>query len=284
MLVEVAPLQVRHRIYFPHPALRRIERDRPRRSRAISTAGVQKAFPTKPAPHDHFTAGPDCGMKVSARGRVGRAGGGPIVGVRIVSPARVQIARSTPDDHFTAGPDCRVMVSPRRRVGGADGGPTVCIGRVFPTRIKDSAAMITAPDDHFTAGPDCRGEFRMEGALVLLVSIQLFVTGLYLPPVFTSMTPPFDPPQTIISVPVHTAVCASRAKGALTMVVVVQLSAMGLYPPPVLKTPEPACPAQTIISLPVHTAVCPDRAGGVPVVAVAVQLFVPGLYRPPVFK
>ena len=41
--------------------------------------------------------------------------------------------------------------------------------------------------------------------MVVLVAVQLFVLGLYLPPVFTvPLLPP--PPQTIISLPVHTAV------------------------------------------------------------------------------
>ena len=51
--------------------------------------------------------------------------------------------------------------------------------------------------------------FRAAGALVVLVAIQLSVLGLYLPPVFkkNSQPPPLNlPPQTIISLPVHTAV------------------------------------------------------------------------------
>ena len=46
------------------------------------------------------------------------------------------------------------------------------------------------------------------GALVVLVAIQLSVVGLYLPPVFKYVGPlehP-NPPQTIISLPVQTAV------------------------------------------------------------------------------
>jgi hypothetical protein len=37
------------------------------------------------------------------------------------------------------------------------------------------------------------------------VAVQLSVPGLYLPPVLKSLTP-FPPPQTIIWLPVHTAV------------------------------------------------------------------------------
>jgi hypothetical protein len=47
---------------------------------------------------------------------------------------------------------------------------------------------------------------RAEGALVVLVAIQLSVPKLYLPPVLRSGMPGPDPPQTIISPPVPTAV------------------------------------------------------------------------------
>ena len=55
--------------------------------------------------------------------------------------------------------------------------------------------------------------------------------GLYLPPVVSLV-----PPQMIISVPVHTAVCSIRASGALVMVVAVHVSVVGLYLPPVLNS------------------------------------------------
>ena len=45
-------------------------------------------------------------------------------------------------------------------------------------------------------------EYRASGAFVVLVAIQLSVTGLYLPPVF----PGLPEPQTIISLPVQTTV------------------------------------------------------------------------------
>ena len=44
---------------------------------------------------------------------------------------------------------------------------------------------------------------RASGALIVLVAVQLSVLGLYLPPVFKLRC---SPPQTIISLPVHTAV------------------------------------------------------------------------------
>jgi len=56
----------------------------------------------------------------------------------------------------------------------------------------------------------------------------------YLPPVFKKLPLP-NPPQTIISLPVQTAVCTDRASGALVVLVAVQPSVLGLYLPPVLK-------------------------------------------------
>ena len=90
------------------------------------------------------------------------------------------------------------------------------------------------------------------------MAVQLFVFGLYLPPVFkSSKNSSPNPPQTIISLPVQTAVWFSRASGTLLVLVAVQLFVFGLYLPPVLKSTkfELSKPPQTIISLPVHTAV-----------------------------
>ena len=55
----------------------------------------------------------------------------------------------------------------------------------------------------------------------------------YFPPVLKKLPTPTDPPQTIISLPVQTAACDSRAAGALVVLVAVQLSVLGLYRPPV---------------------------------------------------
>ena len=56
----------------------------------------------------------------------------------------------------------------------------------------------------------------------------------YLLPVLKAEEP-LSPPQTIISLLVHTAVCRARGEGALVKLVGVQLSVLGLYLPPVLK-------------------------------------------------
>ena len=85
----------------------------------------------------------------------------------------------------------------------------------------------------------------------MLVAVQLSMLALYLPPVFKSVLLP-TPPQTIISLPVHTAVWALRPSGTFVLLVAVQLSVLGLYLPPVVRDIPPP---QTIIALPVHTAV-----------------------------
>ena len=79
------------------------------------------------------------------------------------------------------------------------------------------------------------------------------------------------PPQTIISLPVHTAVWYSRAAGALVVLVGVHVSVVGLYLPPLLKYGG-GPPPQTIISLPIHTAVWLTRVVGALVVLVAVHV------------
>jgi hypothetical protein len=118
----------------------------------------------------------------------------------------------------------------------------------------------------------------------MLVGVQPSVPGLYLPPVFSDEPLLPNPPQTIISLPVHTAVCCSRAAGALAMLVGIQLSVLGLYLPPVFVggSKGSGVPPHTIISLPVHTAVCHSRPPGALAVLVAVHVSAPGLYRPPV--
>ena len=84
------------------------------------------------------------------------------------------------------------------------------------------------------------------------MAVQLSVLGLYLPPVFKSCAT--SPPQTIISLPVQTAVCPTRAAGALVVLVAVQLSVLGSYLPPVFKL------SITIGSAPDnHFAAGPDR-------------------------
>jgi hypothetical protein len=86
-------------------------------------------------------------------------------------------------------------------------------------------------------------KIRPVGAFVVLVGIQLFVLGLYFPPVFKGKPMKSTPPQMIISLPVHTAIWPLRPVGALVVLVAVQVFVAGLYLPPVFSAPPP----QTII-------------------------------------
>jgi hypothetical protein len=93
------------------------------------------------------------------------------------------------------------------------------------------------------------------------------------------------PPQTIISLPVHTAARESRGEGAFTTLVAVQLSAVGLYLPPVFVSLNvESVPPHTIISLPLQIDVCPTRPSGAFAVLVGIQLLSLGLYLAPVFR
>jgi len=128
----------------------------------ISPPGVQRAQTVAivSAPHDHFTARPDCPMDLSGIGRVGGVCSCPSVGSEIVFAAGVGIAGardvSAPDDHFTAGPHCGVTVPGGWRVGGAGGCPTVSAGIISSPGVEVAAAAAnSAPDDHFTSRPHC---------------------------------------------------------------------------------------------------------------------------------
>jgi hypothetical protein len=92
----------------------------------------------------------------------------------------------------------------------------------------------------------------------VLVAVQPSMAGMYLAPVLRRQVAKKElhlaPPQTIISLPVHTAVCPARLLGAPLLPVVIQSSVAGLYLPPVFSLPSAVSPPQTIISLPVHIA------------------------------
>lgn len=67
----------------------------------------------------------------------------------------------------------------------------------------------------------------------MLIAVQLFAAGLYLPPVLQSLNVESTPPQTSISLPLQIDVCANRPSGAFAVVVAVQIFVVGLYLPPV---------------------------------------------------
>src|SRR5947207_2800054 len=115
------------------------------------------------------------------------------------------------------------------------------------------------------------------GALVLLVAIHESVLGLYRPPVLIGppLTPD-SPPQTIISLPVQTAVCRYRPSGVLVVRTGVQVSAVGSYLAPVFDV-SPYPPPKTIISLPVHMVVYVSPPDGALIMLIGLQMFVAGL-------
>ena len=159
------------------------------------------------APDDHFTAGPDCRV-------TSRAVGALVVLVAVqlsvlglylppVFKTSVGVHCSAPDDHFTAGPDCRVLASGSGCVAGAGGCPTIrapdCISRRCLRRAVNSA-----PDDHFTAGPDCRVTVSGRGRVGGAGGCPTIRAGIVSPA--GVQRPLNSPPQTIISLPVQTAV------------------------------------------------------------------------------
>ena len=110
---------------------------------------------------------------------------------------------SAPDDHFTAGPHCRVKLSANWRADSAGGCPTIG-DRIVPSASVQIAAVVSAPDDHLTAGQHCRVKLSASGRARGARGCPTSVPGLYLPPVLKKLEP--NPPQTIISLPVHTVV------------------------------------------------------------------------------
>src|SRR5438094_10018739 len=88
---------------------------------------------------------------------------------------------------------------------------------------------------------------RVGEAVGVGVDVPTGAAAQYFPPVFNKGPP--CPPQTIIWLPVHTAVCSIRAAGALVVLVATQLSVLGLYLPPVFKSPVISSPPQTFLWL-----------------------------------
>ena len=109
---------------------------------------------------------------------------------------------------------------------GRGGNPTVSAGVVSSATVE-KAAIVSAPDDHFTASPDCRMLVTHIRCLLVVITLQLLVRGLYLPPLLRKL--PLYPPHTTISWPVQTAVDLARAVGARAAVVATHLFEAGLY-------------------------------------------------------
>ena len=114
-----------------------------------------------------------------------------------------------PHNHQSARPHSRVPESrPARRVGCACSCPTVR-GRVVPaSRVKFPSLKLVPPQMTIALPVQTRRVIMpIEGALLVVVAAHVSVVGLYLAPVFTTLNLSSSaPPQTIISLPVHTIV------------------------------------------------------------------------------
>ena len=69
---------------------------------------------------------------------------------------------------------------------------------------------------------------------MVLVAVQLFVPGLYLPPVLKKLLPSYPAPDDHFAASPDCRVNVS-GRGRVGVLVAVQLSVLGLYLPPVLK-------------------------------------------------
>ena len=192
---------------------------------------------------------------------------------------------SAPDDHFTASPDRRMKVSR----GQAHWRSSWLSSYRWRDRISRQCSRrlnCRSPPQTIISLPVHTAvcSSRLQARRQLLVGIQLFVVGLYLPPVFITLTLPSSAPDDHFTASPHGCVRGSRQSGALVVLVAVQLLVPGLYLPPVLKI------AGRSHSRPKRSFHCrsrlpyESRAAGALVVLVAVQLLVLGLYLPPVFK
>ena len=93
-----------------------------------------------------------------------------------------------------------------RRVGGAGGCPAIGAGIIPPTSVESiPIAICPSPHDHFTAGPDRRVSESDSGRVGGAGCCPTVGSGIVSPASVQSATAT-PPPQTIISLPVQTAV------------------------------------------------------------------------------
>ncbi len=109
------------------------------------------------------------------------------------------------------------------------------LGIIFPASVQDSLWEATV---HPRQSFHCRSrlpcdQFGAVGALVVLVKSKYPCWDCICRRCSNRLVT--TPPQTIISLPVQTAVCELRAPGAFVVLVAVQVSVLGLYLPPVFK-------------------------------------------------
>ena len=210
----------------------------------------------EPAPNNHFGPSPDSGVSDSAIRRTCKGGWSPAIRRGVDSVRRClreyhHCIRPRQSSHrwSTRRYDLIVLESLCWL------NPAVC-RRIISAAGVERSHQTATPNDHFAASPDggmidswiwrVRRAGRCPAIGIWIVSAHQC---------FAPQGP--SPPQTIISVPVQTAVCHLRGSGALVSAgCSPTVSAAGLYLPPVLRSPVVArSPPQTIMSLPVQTAV-----------------------------
>ena len=163
---------------------------------------------TTSAPDDHFTAGPHCRVTASGSGRVGGAGGRPTIRAGIVSAAGVQIgwcSISAPDDHFAAGPHCRVTALGQRARWWCWWPSNCPCWDCISRRCSNRCRHLVRPRRSFRCRstlPCDRFGQRARWWCWWLSNCRCWVVS----SAGVQNVMPSYPPQTIISLPVHTAV------------------------------------------------------------------------------
>ena len=130
----------------------------------------------------------------------------------------------------------RSVVPPRhRRIDCAGRCPAVCVWIISAAGVKIPLVVVVATQTIISPpGPDWGVPGSSCGRVVGGDTCPTIAGWVVSPPSLKkSVLSP--PPQTIISLPVHTAVCPPRAMGALIVLVAVEVSVAGSYLPPVLK-------------------------------------------------
>ena len=161
------------------------------------------------APHDHFAAGPDC--RVSSIAPAGALV--VLVAVQLSVPGSylppvfksVEAINIRPRRSFHCRSRLPCDDSGGGRVSSAGGCPTVCAGIVSAAGVQIAADIISAPDDHFAAGPDCRVNESGSGRVGGAGGCPTIGAGI-ISAAGVEIVPMISPPQTIISLPVQTAV------------------------------------------------------------------------------
>jgi len=99
-----------------------------------------------------------------------------------------------------------VLGAPLGRIGGAGGYPAISAGITSPASVKNAAGVKSAPDDHLTAGPNCRVAVSASGRIGGAGRGPTVGAGIVSPASVQKGKAAIISAQTIISLPVQTAV------------------------------------------------------------------------------